>query len=354
LVPFALVARILIPWVLAVVAGWLAVGCAPTYAAPPRLIATWPSPGASLPIGQHTFELTFNRSLQPDSVWAAVWNDLDGVLLPSEVVMDPNNPRRLGVRLLEPGPGEFRLHWHAGAARTGGSADGELPFSLREEVAAQTPPRLEVSRATAESGDKLEIRGRGFGQTCTVQLTMGDDDQKLSTVETDSSGSFVAQTRVPPGVPFGLQPVHAIDSRGASASAALQVRWGGWPPLVAFTTGQPGPRSGEVTFTLSLRNRSDYVLERVRITLGTPEDAALVGAEPNARREEGGLMWELAWMDRGVAGPFRATYRVTGATATHARIAFRHRRPRACSGDECLPAFISETTSDSTPVGPLD
>jgi len=48
-------------------------------------------------------------------------------------------------------------------------------------------------------------------------------------------GAFDLETRVPAGVPFGMQPVSAVDAWGESATAALQVRWGGWPPLVAVT-----------------------------------------------------------------------------------------------------------------------
>jgi hypothetical protein len=155
---------------------------------------------------------------------------------------------------------------------------------------------------------------------------------------------------VPAGVPFGLQPVSAVDAWGDSATAALQVRWGGWPPLVAFTVGQPGPGAGEITFTLSVRNRSDYLLERVRIVFEDPAGASFVAAQPAPLRGDAFLTWDLPSVDRGVVGPFRATYRVTGAVASHARIEFRHRRPAGCRGEDCLPAFISETTSDSAPV----
>jgi hypothetical protein len=84
---------------------------------------------------------------------------------------------------------------------------------------------------------------------------------------------------------------------------------------------------------------------------GTP---SFVGAEPNAERQPGAVTWEIPVLDRGVVGPFRATYRATAAIASHARIEFRHRRPRGCTADDCPPAFVSETTSDSTPVNPRD
>src|SRR5438128_7651683 len=103
------------------------------------------------------------------------------------------------------------------------------------------PPRLEISRAAAETGDTLQVIGSGFGERCAVRLTIGDDEQALGAIKTDAKGTFAADARVPPNVAFGQQPVSAKDRCGATATAALQVRWGGWPPLVAFDVGQPGP-----------------------------------------------------------------------------------------------------------------
>ncbi|MCA1645928.1 MAG: copper resistance protein CopC [Chloroflexi bacterium] len=332
--------------------GLLAAGCAPVLATPPHLVAVWPAASASLPVVPTTFELTFNHTLSAESSWAAVWRDEDGSPLPVEIALEPSNPRRLDVFLKDPAAGEYRLAWHAVSARTAAAVDGEQTFSLQDESAR--PPRMELSSRLADAGDKVEVAGHGFGKRCTVQLSIGDDEQPLTSIETDARGAFTIETRVPRGVPFGQQPVSAIDTCGASAMTALQVRWGGWPPLVAFDVGQPGPQPGEVTFAVSLRNRSDYVLEHVRVILADPSGAALVSAESDPRRQDQSLVWEIPMMDRGVFGPVRATYRVTGAVTSHASIGFRHRRPRGCSGDDCQIAFVSETTSDSTSVSPPD
>ena len=305
-----------------------------------------------MPIAPHTLELTFNRPLQPEASWAAVQPEEDGPPMPTETVVEPTNPRRLTVRLQHPAGGHYQLHWHAVAARTAAAADGEQDFSLQDE--SPGAPRIDVSQPTADGGDKLEVKGNGFGKGSSVTLTIGDDAQALNTVATDAHGSFGVDVRVPPGVPFGVQPVAATDGEGSAATTALQVRWGGWPPLVAFTVGQPGPAPGEVTFSVSVRNRSDYLLERVRVVLDDPDpvQTSFVAAEPSAERQQRSVIWEIPVLDRGVAGPFRVTYRAITAVASHARIEFRYRRPRGCTADECPPAFISETTSDSTPVSP--
>jgi hypothetical protein len=124
--------------------------------------------------------------------------------------------------------------------------------------------------------------------------------------------------------------------------------------VLAFTTGQPGPGPGEVTISLSLRNRSDYVLEHVAVTLSAPSGAQVVAVEPSPTRRDAALTWLLPLVDRGVIGPLRATFRVDHPISTHARIEFRHRRTPGCRGDVCLPAFVSETTTDSSTITPPD
>jgi hypothetical protein len=211
---------------------------------------------------------------------------------------------------------------------------------------------VEVSHPTAEVGEALGVRGTGFGKRCSVQLTIGDDEQALSTVTTDAEGSFEAEVRMPQSVPFGEQPLLATDGCGATATAVVRVRWGGWPPLVAFDVGRPGPDAREVTFAVTLRNRSDYVLERVRVVVRDPPGASYVIADPVPKREADSLTWEIATIDRGVLGPFRVTYRATGAVVSRAWIEFRHRHSRGCNDDDCLPTFLSETTSESAAIPP--
>ena len=337
---------------LAAVIGLTLAGCAPSLLVPPHLVAAFPAAGARLPVGRQTFELTFNRRLSAEATWTAVWRDEDGASMPIDTSIDPDSGSRVTVRLREAASGRYHLHWHAVSARMATAADGEQDFNMQNESSA--PPRLELSRAIADTGERLAIVGKGFGQKCLVTLTIGDDQETLTTIETDARGAFEAETRIPAGVPFGLQPLSAEDSRGGKATAALQLKWGGWPPLVSFTRGQSGPRAGEVTFALNLRNRSDYVLERVRVVLADPPGATFVSATPVAEHQDGATVWSLSVMDRGVVGPFRATYRAPSSVVGHTWVEFRHRHALGCSEDDCSPAFISESVSESEPVSPAE
>jgi methionine-rich copper-binding protein CopC len=337
---------------LAAVIGLMMAGCAPSLVVPPHLIAASPPAGARLPVGRQAFELSFNRRLSPEATWAAVWRDEDGASMPIDTTIDLDSASRVTIRLREAASGSYHLHWHAVSARMATAADGEQDFSLQDE--STNPPRLELSRAMADAGERLAIVGKGFGQKCLVTLTIGDDQETLATIETDARGAFETETRIPAGVPFGLQPLSAEDTRGGKATAAVQLKWGGWPPLVSFTRGQSGPRAGEVTFALNLRNRSDYVLEHVRVVLADPPGATFVSARPAAERQEGATVWMVPLLDRGAVGPFRATYRASSDVVGRTWVEFRHRHALGCSEDDCSPAFISESVSESEPVAPAE
>jgi methionine-rich copper-binding protein CopC len=334
------------------VAGMATSSCAPSLAARPYLVAAWPPAGSSLSVNRQTFELTFNRPLRPELSTAAVWREEEDVPTPTEVRLEPADSTRLRVRLVEPAAGAYQLHWHAVAAESGAAVDGDQAFRLQDESPA--PPRIEVSPAKADKGETLELVGKGFAKHSVVQLTIADDQQSLASVETDGAGKFSAEAKVPPSVPFGVQPVSATDGLGRNALGAVAVRWGGWPPVVATSVGQPGPGLGEVTFTVNVRNGSDYLVEHVRVVLKDPESGVLVGADPAPQRDAATLVWMIPVMDRGLVGPFRATYRTNAPAVGKAWLEFRHRHVGPCVDDDCLPAFISDSSADSPPVAPAE
>src|SRR5207302_4911653 len=121
----------------------------------------------------------FNHALRAESTWSAVWREADGSPLDTETIFDSS--RRMRIRLQAPEVGQFRLHWHAVAARTSMAVDGEQDFSLQNE--ATVSPRLRLSRPTAESGDKPELSGSGFGPRSAVPRTIGDDELARTTVD---------------------------------------------------------------------------------------------------------------------------------------------------------------------------
>ena len=330
----------------------VAASCAPTLSARPRLVAAWPRSGATLSVARQTVDLTFNRPLDAGLTSATVERAEDGTTLSSSTNVDPADARHLQVKLLEPAAGSYVLHWHAVGLRSADAADGEHAFILQKDAPA--PPRLNVSPASADKGEPLNLAGKGFAKESSVRLAIGDDEQDLVTTQTDAGGTFKIEAKLPDSVPLGTQPVTAVDGEGRAATTVVQVHWGGWPPAVATDVGEPGPEPGEVTFTLSVRNRSDYMLEHVQLVIQDPPGATLVSADPSPTLQVGALAWQIPVMDRGVSSPFHATYRTAEAVVSHAWLEFRHRHSSACGRDDCMPAFISESTSESLLVAPAE
>lgn len=324
-------------------------GCAPSLAAPPHLIASWPLADASLSVSPHTFELTFNRDLDATQTTASVSSE-DGSSVDSNAALDPNDAHRLRVRTLAAVAGNFDLRWHAVDAASHLASDGDQTFTLRKE--SPSPPRIDISPAAADNDERLEVVGKGFTAQSPLRLMMGDNSVSLATTQTDAHGKFNVEVRAPGSVTYGVQPIMAVDGDGRTAVGTVMLRYGGWPPVVGTNVGQAGPNAGEVTFSLTIRNLSDYVLEHVTVSMVDPEGSSLVDADPRSQREANTLVWVISEMDRGVVGPFRATYRASGALMSHASMEFRHRRERGCTGDDCVPAFISTSVADSTPIAP--
>jgi methionine-rich copper-binding protein CopC len=333
------------------------VGCAPVQLIRPYLVAAWPAPGAKVSGPPDTLELTFNRALEPANVWASVTRTSDEHTPATQLEVQPGPENAeldnlLVVRLEEKiYPDTYSVHWRAMSGGSQSVIDGEYTFEVLPEGGASA--HLSVSPPDAQPNDVVQVTGRGFGKNQDVHLTIGDDAASLNTVHSDQSGRFTADSRIPTGVVSGLQPIEAVDAGGARAQAALQVRWGGWPPLVAWTELRPGPDSNDVSMTISLRNRSDYYLEAVRVVVADPPGASVVTADAGATHANDALSWDLGSVDRGTAGPLHATYRADRPITAHARVEFRHRRPHNCTGDDCLSAFVSETNSESTTVAPL-
>ncbi len=328
----------------------VASGCAPTLPGRVALVTSVPVADGVLDTPPSRLELRFSDAVLPGQSSAEVLDERGG-RLSGDATVDPADAAVL-VTAVQPalGPGRYAVRWHAVSARERQPLDGAYDFTIA--AGAPSYPRLQLDRGQADAREAVDVAGTGFAPSAPVALTVADDDEPLATVSTDGSGAFDTQVQVPDDVPFGQQPISARDATGGKASTALDVRWGGWPPLRVFTTGTPGPGRGEVTFTVSGRNRSDYVLEGIRVFLLVPPGATPVSASPGSWMDGDDVVWDAGSVDRTAIAPRTVTLRVTGPVQTRARVEFRHRRPRGCVGDACLPSFVDETVSQSSVVDP--
>ncbi|MBV9356331.1 MAG: copper resistance protein CopC [Chloroflexi bacterium] len=322
-------------------------GCAASLPARPRLIASSPAPDATIGLTPTRLELHFSEPVLPSS--SVDVRDPRGALV--STAADSLDPQ-LVVATLPAGLGDgvYSVDWHAVAAGGHQALDGSYSYTVASGAPAH--PRLTLSRGLADVGDPVLISGTDFTPNAAVAVTIADDDQPLTSVNADAGGNFSVPVQMPNDVPFGDQPIQAKDGSGAGAVADLVVRWGGWPPLRVFTNGEPGPGPGQITFTVSGRNRSDYTLEGLRVLLDVPQGAQVVWASTGATQAGGQLIWSLPPVDRSTIQPSLATFAVAGPMQTQARVEFAHRRPRGCIGDPCLPAFVDSTLSMSSVISP--
>ena len=337
-------------------AGWVllaavSTACAPALTARAQLVAGSPAPGSVVGTAPSTLELTFNRALDATSHVDLVAET--GELLPLTPTVDVSNPMKLTAAL--PGPlasGSYQVRWRSVPEERGEPHGGAYSFAV--EPARATQPRLWLATPRAESEERVLLGGVGFTPRSTVSLAIADDGQPVGTAQTDEHGAFRGTIVVPPDVPFGWQPVAAADESGARAVVPLEVRWGGWPPLETQVTAQPGPSEGEVTVGVTVRNRSDYVLEAIRVVVAVPDGAAFERAGNGATFADGSVTWTIPWLDRAAWDPLEMRLRADQAVEVQAWVEYRHRRPRGCIGDGCLPAFISNAVSEparGTPRG---
>ena len=190
-------------------------------------------------------------------------------------------------------------------------------------------PSVQTSTDTTDVQQPFIVTGTGFAPSQTLALTVADNNEHLDTwgtAETDASGAFTAAVRIPADVPFGMQPITASDPKGDNAQGQVMVKWGGWPPLQLAVKAASGPSAGQVTFTVSGYNLSDFVLQTVRVRLPIPTGATFVSAGRGGSVFNGS---EVAWDDsgplpRGPLLPRTATFQVDGPVATHAWAYFYH------------------------------
>lgn len=338
--------RLLVSGVLLMVSS----ACAPSLPSHVHLVSSSPAADGVFGTSPTRLEIRFAEAVAPGQSSAEVLDEA-GASVSGTSAVDAADPRAL-VADIEPGlaPGRYTVRWRGAVAGEQQALDGGFTFAV--EAGAPPHPRLLLSRDQADANEEITVAGTGFTPLAPIALGIADDDEAWATASGDAHGAFSVRVTIPNDVPFGQQPVFARDATGARASTDLDVRWGGWPPLRVFTSGQPGPQPNQVTFTVTGRNRSDYVLEGIRVFLQIPPGATPLSASAGGRREGDDLVWDSASVDRTFIEPRTMTVRVQGPVQSRARLEFRHRRPRGCVGSACLPSFVDETVSQSSVIRP--
>src|SRR5699024_491868 len=115
------------------------------------------------------------------------------------------------------------------ASYVGGDPEDASSF---ECGVAETPvdlnPSIEAERTDVNPGETIDVSGTGYTPDSTVTGTITDAaDQQVDnfeSVETDGSGSFSTQWRVPDDIDAGDATITATDTSDTSASASVVIK----------------------------------------------------------------------------------------------------------------------------------
>jgi uncharacterized repeat protein (TIGR01451 family) len=230
-----------------------------------------------------------------------------------------------------------------------------MASTANAQSTASSGPSVQTSTDTADVQQPFLVTGTGFAPSQTLALTIADNNEKLDTwgtAATDASGAFTAAVRIPADVPYGMQPITATDPKGDNAQGQVMVKWGGWPPLQLTVKAASGPSAGQVTYTVSGYNLSDYILQTVRVRLPIPTGATFVSATRGGTVFNGA---EVAWdnagpLPRGPLLPRSATFQVAAPAATHAWAYFYH--VGSGQANDSPPGFQSTSVTADVSVTP--
>lgn len=169
-------------------------------------------------------------------------------------------------------------------------------------------------------GTGITVSGTGFAANSTITLDVSyNHTQSLgtATTTTDATGAFSNFTFTPATAPFaaGVNDNHyitATDGAGASATAALDVRWA--PDIVANVLGLPtsslvDPASG-FAFTLSGLDDDEVVTASA-----TYNGVAVAGLSDLQAGLRGILTTGFYYLAEGTATAGTITFTFTGATS---------------------------------------
>ncbi len=322
-------------------------GGTPIAHASARYVSSSPDAGGFISWAPTSVRITFDEDVTTPgsniSVVALGGAEVNG----GPVGVDPANRKTLVVPLKAGlSNGLYTVNWVSLAAKDGSRQTDSFNFGLR---AGAAPPVMHLDRQTIDMGQKLGITGSGYKPSGAIVASAGDDDEFVDAGRADANGQYSGSVLLPADLPLGKQTITVADGDGAKATNDIQVKWGGWPPVKVTLTADTA--KDEMTFTVTLFNRSDYhlVVDAARVRL--PDGTAFKSADSYGRLNSAGeATWDTIDLPaHGSAGPFALVVDttklkdgtdVTGWVWTQ----FSHASETAADGT-VLPQFTSSATS---------
>jgi methionine-rich copper-binding protein CopC len=174
--------------------------------------------------------------------------------------------------------GQYTVNWVSISTQNGDKEEGGFNFGVR---AGAPPPVMHVEPASVDVGQMVTISGAGYKPNGSIVVSAGDDDEFVEAGRSDATGTFSKTVQLPPDLPYGSQTITAADGDGAKATQDVMVMWGGWPPVKVHVDASGAP--DDMTFSVTLTNRSDYSLQIKAARLKLPEGTSYKSADSGGR-----------------------------------------------------------------------
>ncbi len=330
----------------------LLAGTPPIAHASARYVSSTPESGGFLTSAPPSVRITFDEEVAtPGSTVSVV--AVGGAEVNDGAVTVDATDRRTLVAPLKSGlaNGLYTVKWVSLSNKDGTRQQDSFNFGLR---AGAAPPVLQLDRQTVEMGQLLEIIGSGYKPNGSIVVSAGDDDEFVDAGTADASGVFHGSVGLPGDLSLGMQTISVADGDGAKATADVQVKWGGWPPVKVTLRADTG--KDDVTFTVNLWNRSDYHLVVDAARLRLPAGTSYKTADGNGRLDSAGeATWDtIDLAPHGSAGPFTLVVDTRsledGSPVTGwSWVQFSHAEQQAKDGT-LLPPFVSSAISKPATV----
>lgn len=242
--------------------------------------------------------------------------------------------------------GLYTVNWVSVSDQDGDKDEGAFNFGVR---AGAPPPVTHVDQASVDVGQRVSISGWGYKPNGSIVVSAGDDDEFVDASKADADGRFSKSVQLPPDLPFGKQTITVADGDGAKATSDVMVKWGGWPPVKVHVDASGAPN--DMTFSITLINRSHYNLQVNAARLKLPEGTAYKSADAGGRLNAfGEATWDTFELPaRGSVGPLNVVLDTTrlkdGVDVTAwAWVIYSHAQQKSDDGT-LLPAFQSSAVS---------
>jgi len=248
----------------------------------------------------YEFTVTFTKGNPISSIARGGWDDQkDGNTIKFTTTRNAIKPGGTAVFLIRVSdPAQSSFEWTISGNDGTKLQSGEVAkIKVRESKPVPqgpkiTTPEITVNQVRVNQGGQIIVNGKGFSALSSVQVFL-DDQQLLTTSNTNGNGEFSTVVIIPSGAAPGAHKINAKDALGKSS--LIQI-------LVEGVGGQTGPPQGQLILTVKT-DKTEYgpgdaikitgtaILESpVSLQITDPLGGIICGANPQVNNAT--MTWE--------------------------------------------------------------